>query len=67
MPHTTTAPRSADEAAHQLAAEGRHVHIVSEGHSTCLRGSCGPAPLQLPAATQARAQAARLSLGIRHL
>lgn len=67
MPDTTTAPRSAYEAAHQLAAEGRHVHIVSEGHSTCLPGLCGPAPMELPAATRARANAVRLSLSIRHL
>lgn len=67
MPDTTTAPRSADEAAHLLAAAGHHVHIVSEQHTVCLKGCCGPAPLQLPTATRARAQATRLSLGIRHL
>lgn len=62
MPHTTTAPRSATEAAHQLAADGHHVHIVSEQHSTCLADRCGPAPLQLPTATRQRAEAVRLSL-----
>ncbi|MFF7067318.1 hypothetical protein [Streptomyces pseudovenezuelae] len=67
MPHTTTAPRSAAEAAHQLAADGHHVHIVSEGHSTCLKGCCGPAPIELPASTRARTNAVRLSLSIRHL
>lgn len=67
MPDTITAPRSADEAAHQLAQAGHHVHIVSEQHSVCLKGCCGPAPLQLPAATRARTNAARLALGIRHL
>lgn len=64
MPDTTTAPRSATEAAHLLARDGHHVHIVSEGHSTCLAGSCGPTPLPLPAATQARANAIRLSLAV---
>lgn len=59
---TTTAPRSATEAAHQLAVEGKHVHIVSEQHTTCLAGLCGPAPLQLPTATRQRADAIRLSL-----
>lgn len=34
------APRSAAEAAHQLASDGHHVHIVSEGHATCLKGVC---------------------------
>jgi len=67
MPDTTTAPRSATEAAHQLAAAGHHVHIVSEQHSTCLKGCCGPSPIELPAATRARTNAVRLSLSIRHL
>lgn len=59
---TTTAPHSATEAAHQLARDGAHVHLVSEGHSTCLAGRCGPPPLQLPATTRQRADAVRLSL-----
>ncbi|MFI8531789.1 hypothetical protein ACIGMX_16305 [Streptomyces aquilus] len=62
MPTLTTAPRSAAEAAHLLAQDGHHVHIVSEQHSTCLAGLCGPAPLQLPAATRQRTDAVRLSL-----
>jgi hypothetical protein len=68
-PPNVQAPRSADEAAHLLARDGRHVHIVSEGHSTCLKGCCEPEPLELPAATRARATAVRLSLaiGIRRL
>lgn len=60
----TPAPRTAAEAAHLLAKRGKHVHIVSEGHSTCLAGTCGPTPLPLPAATQARANAIRLSLAV---
>ncbi|RPE44151.1 hypothetical protein EDD90_7381 [Streptomyces sp. Ag109_O5-1] len=62
MPTTITAPRSAAEAAHQLAREGKHVHLVSDGHSTCLKGCCGPAPLELPAATRERAQYTRLAM-----
>lgn len=34
------APRTAAEAAHLLAAEGNHVHLVSEGESTCISGEC---------------------------
>jgi precorrin-3B methylase len=64
MPETLTAPRSATEAAHQLAQAGHHVHIVSEGHSTCLKGTYGPAPIELPTATRARAHAVRLSLAV---
>lgn len=62
MLHTTTAPRSAAEAAHLLAKTGAHVHLVSDGHSTCLKGCCGPAPLELPAATRERAQYTRLAM-----
>jgi hypothetical protein len=62
MPQTTTAPRSAAEAAHLLAREGRHVHLVSDGHSTCLKGCCGPVPLELPAATRERANYSRLAM-----
>ncbi len=62
-------PNPAAEAAHQLAREGRHVHLVSDGHSTCLKGCCAPVPLELPTATRERAHAIRLSLdiGIRRL
>lgn len=62
MPAPTTAPRSATEAAHLLAREGKHVHVVSEQHSTCLAARCGPEPLPLPATTRQRAEAVRLSL-----
>ncbi|MDH6435594.1 hypothetical protein M2158_004071 [Streptomyces sp. SAI-144] len=61
-PPNVQAPRSAAEAAHLLAQAGHHVHVVSDGHSTCFKGCCEPAPLELPAATRARAQAVRLSL-----
>lgn len=43
----TQAPRSAAEAAHMLARNGRHVHIVSEGQGSCLMGACNMLP-QLP-------------------
>ncbi|MER7967692.1 hypothetical protein ABTX35_01515 [Streptomyces sp. NPDC096080] len=56
MPSQPLALRSAAEAAHQLAREGKHVHLVSDGHTTCLKGACGPAPLDLPAATRERAR-----------
>ncbi|MEU5077087.1 hypothetical protein AB0G76_36895 [Streptomyces asoensis] len=58
------APRTAAEAAHLLAREGKHVHVVSDGHSTCLAGRCGPAPIDLPAATRERARLARLSMSV---
>lgn len=45
MPDAPTAPRNATEAAHQLAAQGKHVHIVSEGQGTCLRGTCHLLPV----------------------
>ena len=69
MPQITPAPDRAAEAAHLLARDGRHVHLISEGQSTCLKGCCGPVPLELPAATRERAQYMRLSLtlGIRRL
>lgn len=69
MPTTAPAPRSAAEAAHLLARDGKHVHLVSEGHSTCLKGTCGPEPLTLPATVTERVRLARLSLavGIRRL
>lgn len=43
----TQAPRSAAEAAHLLARKGKHVHIVSEGQGSCLKGACNLLP-QLP-------------------
>jgi hypothetical protein len=57
-------PNPAADAAHQLAREGKHVHLISEGHSRCLKGCCEPAPLELPAATRERAHYTRLSLTI---
>jgi hypothetical protein len=62
-------PNPAAEAAHQLARDGRHVHLVSEGHSTCLKGTCDPAPVPLPETVRERARLIRLSLdlGIRRL
>lgn len=57
-------PNPAAEAAHQLAKTGAHVHLVSEGHSHCLKGCCEPAPLELPAATRERAHYTRLSLTV---
>ncbi|MEU3620617.1 hypothetical protein ABZ725_51535 [Streptomyces sp. NPDC006872] len=56
------APNPAAEAAHQLARDGRHVHLVFDGHSTCLQGCCDPVPIELPAATRERARLIRLSL-----
>ncbi|MYU24746.1 hypothetical protein [Streptomyces sp. SID8352] len=44
MPTQTEAPRTAAEAAHLLATQGAHVHIVSEGHGTCLEGTCNLLP-----------------------
>ncbi len=48
VPFTNTlpdraAPRSADEAAALLAAQGEHVHLVSEGEAHCPDGRCTPA------------------------
>ncbi|MGY1498578.1 hypothetical protein ACW4TU_18595 [Streptomyces sp. QTS52] len=37
------APRTADEAAALLTAQGRHVHLVSESDTHCLTGACIPA------------------------
>lgn len=64
MPATTEAPRSAAEAAHLLAREGRHVHLVYEGESHCLKQVCGLAPVELPAAVREQAHLARLSLAV---
>ena len=57
-------PNPAAEAAHQLARGGAHVHLVSEGHTTCLKSCCGPVPLELPAATRERARLARLAMAV---
>jgi hypothetical protein len=62
MPATVEAPRSAAEAAHLLAREGKHVHLVSDGEPTCLKGCCGPTPVPIPLAVQERARLARISL-----
>ncbi|MFE4051226.1 hypothetical protein [Streptomyces sp. YIM B13518] len=48
MPDAPTAPRSAAEAAHQLAKQGRHVHLVSEGQGVCLKGTCDLLPVLPP-------------------
>lgn len=55
-------PNPAADAAHQLAKTGAHVHLVSEGHSHCLKGCCEPAPLELPAETRKRADYSRLAM-----
>jgi hypothetical protein len=65
MPATNEAPRSATEAAHLLAKTGAHVHLVSDGEPTCLKGCCGPTPVQLPLAVQERARLARIALSFR--
>ncbi|MFM9811618.1 hypothetical protein ACKI16_24285 [Streptomyces scabiei] len=62
MPHTTTAPHPAAEAAHQLARQGRHVHLVSDGHTTCLKGTCVQPPLDIPDTVRERARLTRLLL-----
>lgn len=62
MPATIEAPRSAAEAAHQLAKTGAHVHLVSDGHSTCVRGGCGPTLAQIPTAVREQARLARIAL-----
>ncbi|MEU0040232.1 hypothetical protein [Streptomyces sp. NPDC006333] len=59
---TTTAPRSAAEAAHQLAREGKHVHLISDGEPRCLKGCCYPTPVELPPAVLERARLARISM-----
>ncbi|QQC89842.1 hypothetical protein [Streptomyces alfalfae] len=63
MPATIEAPRSAAEAAHLLARDGAHVHLVSEGHSTCIRATCGPQPAPIPAAVREHARLSRIALG----
>jgi precorrin-3B methylase len=39
---TQPAPRTAAEAARQLADEGKHVHLVSDGDTTCVSKDCQP-------------------------
>ncbi|ELP61735.1 hypothetical protein PV735_11315 [Streptomyces turgidiscabies] len=63
MPATIEAPRSATEAAHLLAKTGAHVHLVSDGHSTCVRATCGPKPVLIPAAVREHARLYRIALG----
>lgn len=55
------APRTAAEAAHQLAATGAHVHLISEGHRTCLKGTCDLTPIELPASVRERTQLYRIA------
>lgn len=62
MPAQTEAPRSAAEAAHLLAREGKHVHLISDGEPKCLRGGCYPSPVAIPPAVLERARLARISL-----
>ncbi|MFB9464517.1 hypothetical protein [Streptomyces cinereospinus] len=45
MPDRTEAPRSATEAAHLLAKQGQHVHMVSDGQGACLKGTCNLLPV----------------------
>lgn len=42
----STAPRTADEAAALLRAEGHHVHLVSDGDVDCPRSVCIPTPVR---------------------
>ncbi|WP_326729723.1 hypothetical protein [Streptomyces phaeochromogenes] len=62
MPATIEAPRSAAEAAHLLGMTGAHVHLVSEGHSSCVRATCGPTPVPIPAAVREHARLSRLAM-----
>lgn len=39
---TLPAPRTAREAAQQLADAGHHVHYVAWGESVCITGHCTP-------------------------
>lgn len=63
MPATTKAPRSAAEAAHLLAKQGKHVHLISEGHSSCIAATCGPKPLPIPEKVREHARLSRIALG----
>lgn len=40
------APATAWEAAQRLAAEGKHVHHVSEEESVCVSERCKPGPVR---------------------
>jgi len=63
MPTTTLAPRSAAaEAAHQLAKTGAHVHLISDGQSTCVQATCGPKPLPIPDKVREHARLSRIAL-----
>jgi hypothetical protein len=42
-PDTPPCPRTALEAAQQLADEGKHVHYVAEAESVCISQHCTPA------------------------
>ncbi len=52
MPDAITAPRNAAEAAHLLARQGKHVHVVSESHGVCLKGTCDLLPVLPPAPSE---------------
>lgn len=62
MPATDNAPRTAREAAHQLARQGKHVHLVSEGQALCIRGGCGPKPVLIPTAVREHARLSRIAM-----
>lgn len=40
------APRTADEAASRLLAEGLHVHLVSDNDTRCTNNRCTPTPVR---------------------
>ncbi|MGW0933146.1 hypothetical protein [Streptomyces sp. NPDC002644] len=42
LDEATTAPRTAHQAAEQLLADGRHVHLVSDAEAVCLSGLACP-------------------------
>ncbi len=62
MPAQTLAPRSATEAAHLLAMAGAHVHLISDGQSSCVRATCGPKPLPIPHAVREHARLSRIAM-----
>jgi hypothetical protein len=62
MPTTNLAPRSAAEAAHLLAKTGAHVHLISDGQSSCIRATCGPKPLPIPHAVREHARLSRIAM-----
>ncbi len=63
MPATLPAPRSAAEAAHLLAKTGAHVHLISDGHSSCVAATCGPKPVPIPERVREHARLSRIALG----